>query len=96
MEIPNVGVFRIRNGVSAVTFSEYLLRDTKGITNKPVTEKKQRGVMSLTKDTIKNFEKYVEFENKLKNSKNEILEIDENTKDFLKDAYNIDINPLYY
>ena len=34
MEIPNVGVFRVRNGIAAVTFSEYLLQDTKGITHK--------------------------------------------------------------
>ena len=66
MEIPNVGVLRVRNGVSAVTFSEFLLKDTKGITNKSLYEKKSKGDMTLTKDTIKNFEKFLEFDENLK------------------------------
>ena len=52
MEIPNVGIFRVRNMTAAVTFSEFLLRDAKGITNKSLNEKKERGEMTLTKDTI--------------------------------------------
>lgn len=39
MEIPNVGVFRVKGNVAAVNFSEYLLRDAKGITNKSLKEK---------------------------------------------------------
>ena len=93
MEIPNVGIFRVRNNVSAVTFSEFLLRDTKGITNKSLNEKKSKGEMTLTKDTIKKFEKYFEFEEKLKNK--DILEIDENTKSYLKKSMNIDVTTIY-
>ena len=40
MEIPNLGIFRVRNGVSAVTFSEFLLKDTRGITRKSLREKR--------------------------------------------------------
>ena len=29
MEIPNVGVFRLRNDIAAVTFNEFLMRDAK-------------------------------------------------------------------
>ena len=32
--------------------------------------------MKLTKDTVKNFERYLEFDNNMKNKDDEILEID--------------------
>ena len=33
MEIPNVGVFRIRNGVAAVQFNSFLFKDAKDNTH---------------------------------------------------------------
>ena len=95
MEIPNVGVFRVRSGIAAVTFSEFLLKDTKGVTNKSITEKKLKGEMKLTKDTIKNFEKFIDFEDSMTNKNDEILEIDVRTQNFLKNSMNIDVNPIY-
>ncbi len=59
MEIPNIGVFRIRKGVAAITFNEFLLQDTKDAVKKTLLEKKSKGDMSLTKDTIKKFENYL-------------------------------------
>ena len=40
--------------------------------------------MSLTKDTIKKFENQIQFDEKLKGKEDDILEIDENTKDYLR------------
>jgi hypothetical protein len=60
MEIPNIGVFYIRNKVAGVKFNDYLINDTrvrmfvimKGISRKTINEKKQRGEMLLTRDAL--------------------------------------------
>ena len=94
MEIPNIGVFRIRKGIAAVTFNEFLMQDTKDVIKKSVSERKEKGNMSLTKDTIKKFENYLDHEEKL-DGKDQMLEIDDNTKNYLRKTFHIDVNSIF-
>jgi hypothetical protein len=57
MDIPNVGVFRIRNSTAAVSFNDYLMNDAKESSNnnKSLNEKLQKGEMKLTKENIRKF-----------------------------------------
>lgn len=52
MEIPNVGVFLVRNGVAAVSFDEILVGNVRGITKRPIRERKERGSMRLTSEAL--------------------------------------------
>lgn len=46
--------------------------------------------MKLTRDTIKKFEDYLNFDESMKTKGQDILEIDDNTKRYLKNTLNID------
>lgn len=53
VDIPAVGIFKTRNGTAAVAFKQDLIHITKGITNQPIEERKKKGEMNLTADTLK-------------------------------------------
>ena len=94
MELPNVGVFRIRNGVAAVAFNDFLMRDAKISTHNYLnTENKKLMVESnLNKDTLKQFTSYKTMENDLLDKPDDILQIDQKARDFLKTSLKIDLN----
>jgi len=52
MEIPNVGVLVVRNGIAGVEFLEYLIKETEEICSKPVEERMAKGEMALTKERV--------------------------------------------
>lgn len=55
MELPNTGIFRIRNNVAAIQFNDFLIRDAKESTHnyKKLEDKKNHIQSNLTKDTVK-------------------------------------------
>ena len=42
MELPNTGVFRVRGGVAAVSFNDFLMRDAKDSTNRNYNIKEKK------------------------------------------------------
>lgn len=93
MEIPNVGVFRIRNQIVAVSFNDFLMRDAKSATNfnVPLEKWKLKGEMNLTRKNINNFVQLKDLEHALKDKSPEMLEIDNHTKTFLRNNFNIEL-----
>lgn len=55
IDIPNVGVLKIKNGIGGVLFNEFLARDTKNIAKKTIKEKLSRGEMTLTRERLSLF-----------------------------------------
>lgn len=55
MEIPNIGVFYVRNKIAAVRFNDYLIHETKLVSKKSIVEKKERGEMTLTRENLSRF-----------------------------------------
>lgn len=94
MEIPNVGTFRVRGNLAAVTFNDFLTRDAMINTDlhKSIKEKKQGGESNLTKETIQNFANMHLLSQELRDKDDQFLEIDPQTKHFLKSDMAIDID----
>lgn len=52
MEIPAVGTFLIRKNLAAVSFSLYLLKDTKGLLKVPINDRKEFYMKKISKDKV--------------------------------------------
>ena len=65
-------------------FNEYLHRDTRTVLSKSLDDRVKKGNMQLTSDNLKKFARLSEMNNRLANSSQDFLEIDENTKSFLQ------------
>lgn len=83
MEIPNVGVLVVRNGIAGVEFLEYLIKETEEICSKPVEERMAKGEMALTKERVQKFEE-------IRNKEQEAVTIDEKAQNYLKNSLGID------
>ena len=94
MDIPNVGTFLLRSGMAAVAFNEYLLRETKLISRKPVEERKQKGDMSLNGDSLRKFDLLSSLGNVYDDRDAEFLFIDEKAKEYMQRNLNINVDEI--
>lgn len=94
IEIPNVGQLICRNNLVAVKFNEYLQRDTRTILSKSLDERKKRGNNNLTVDNLKKFSIFSEMNQRFSNGSDDVLEIDEQAKDFLRTDFGLHFNSI--
>lgn len=84
-------MFVIRNGIAAVHFNESISQDVRIITKKTIPEKKERGEMILTEDTLKQFDLIQTLNNNVNDRESEFLSISDGARNYLVNSLNINV-----
>lgn len=91
IDIPGLGFFVVKNGIAAVSFNESISQDVKLIVKRPLTEKRQKGEVILTQETMKQFDLIQTLHGNANERDSEFLSISDGARNYLSNSLNINV-----